>query len=167
MPRTILPGQEPPARSPSPDDLKALVDSADEESSDDDEFEMMATVKAEPADEDSSSDDEDEQDAPSQDDAASTDSAALCSNNFKLVWDTGKLEKSYDKEGKKVGRCRFCGTSRAGWNHTKAKGHVLGGKDVKICTNIPPKWAVIFWNYDMRLKSVQATSHQGRGAIQD
>jgi hypothetical protein len=76
MSRTLLPGQEPPARSPSPDDSKALVDSADKEESDDDEFEMMATVKAEPADKDSSSDNEDEQDAPSQDDAASTNSAA-------------------------------------------------------------------------------------------
>ena len=121
MPRTISPGQEPPARSPSPDDSKALVDSADKEESDDDEFEMMATVKAEPANEDSSSDDEDEQDAPLQDDAASTNSAALCSNDFKLVWDTGKLEKTYDNDGKKVWRCCFCGTSRSGWNHTKAK----------------------------------------------
>ena len=169
MPRTLLPGEEPPARSPSPDDSKALIDSADEEESDEDEadgFEMMATVKAEPADEDSASDDEEEQDAPSQDDAASTNSAALCSNDFKLVWDTGKLERTYDKEGKKVWHCRFCGTSRSGWNHTKAKGHVLGGKDVKICTNIPPKWAVIFRNYDMRLKSAQATRDEELSRIE-
>jgi hypothetical protein len=50
MPRTLLPGEEPPSRSPSPspDDSKVLVDSADKEESDDDKFEMMATVKAEP-----------------------------------------------------------------------------------------------------------------------
>jgi len=48
MPRTLLPGEKPPARSPSPDDSKVLVDSADKEESDDDKFEMMATVKAEP-----------------------------------------------------------------------------------------------------------------------
>ncbi len=94
--------------------------------------------------------------------SSSTNSTDLCSNDFKLVWDTGKLEKTYDNDGKKVWRCCFCGSFRSGWNHTKAKGHVLGGKDVKICTNIPPKWAVIFCNYDMRLRSAQATSHQGR-----
>ena len=32
-----------------------------------------------------------------------------------------------------------------------------GGRDVKICNNILPKWAVIFWICDMRLKSAQAT----------
>ena len=91
-----------------------MIDSADEEESNDDMvdgFEMMGTVKVEPADADSASDDKEEQDAPSQDDAASTNNTALCSNDFKLVWDTGKLEKTYNKEGKKVWCCRFCGTS--------------------------------------------------------
>jgi hypothetical protein len=83
-----------------------------------------------------------------------------------LVWDTGKLEKTYDKEGNKVWRCRFCGTSRSGWYHTKAKGHVLGGKDVKICTHILPKWAVIFQNCDMRLKSAQATRDEELSRIE-
>jgi hypothetical protein len=111
---------------------------------------MMETVKIEPTNVDSASNDEEEQDAPgSQDDAASTNSADLCSNDFKLVWDTDKLEKTYDNDGKKVWHCRFCGTSRSGWNHTKAKGRVLGGRDVKICNNILSKWAVIFRNYNM------------------
>jgi 1,4-alpha-glucan branching enzyme len=114
MPRTLLPKEEPSAQSSSPDDLKAFIDSAHKEESDDDEtdgFERMASVKVEPADADSSSDNEEDQDAPSQDNAASTNSTALCSNDFKLVWDTGKLEKTYHKEGKKVWCCRFCGTS--------------------------------------------------------
>jgi hypothetical protein len=97
MSKTLLPGEEPPERSPSPDDSNAFADSQSEEESDEDEadgFEMMETAKVEPADEDSASDDEEDQDAPgSQDDAASTNSADLCSNDFKLVWDTGKLER--------------------------------------------------------------------------
>jgi hypothetical protein len=77
MPKTSLPGEEPPECSPSPDDLKAFVDSQSEEESDEDEadrFNMMETVKVEPANTDSASNDKEAQDAPgSQEDAASTD----------------------------------------------------------------------------------------------
>ncbi len=86
----------------------------------------------------------------------SEDSASGVPTTIKTVWETKKLEKIVDKEGRKMWKCHFCGVERSDWNHTKAWHHVIGGKDVASCKKIPLRWKVFFARFAAQKESKKA-----------
>ena len=81
-----------------------------------------------------------------QDEESSIDGIPL---NLKTVWETGKLEKTFNPEtGKKAWKCNFCNGLWSEWNHTKAVGHVVGGgRDITTCKKIPQRWRKVFSSF--------------------
>ena len=66
---------------------------------------------------------------------------------LKTVWEGGKMEKSFDADGKPKLRCLHgdCGATWSHHNHTKALGHVLGGNvDVKKCRFVSAAWRRLY-----------------------
>ena len=84
-------------------------------------------------------------------DAAAADSddenSAAGFECLKTVWEGGKMEKSFDADGKPKLRCLHgdCGATWSHHNHTKALGHVLGGNvDVKKCRFVSAAWRRLY-----------------------
>jgi hypothetical protein len=52
-------------------------------------------------------------------------------------------------------RCYHFKNTWSGWNHTKALGHAIGGKDIRGCKSVSPEWRKLYMGI-VRRKSLSA-----------
>jgi hypothetical protein len=65
--------------------------------------------------------------------------------NLKLVWGGGKIVKDCDSIIEaNIWRCNHCGNQWSGWNHAKALGHAIGGRDIRGCMKVPLAWKKLY-----------------------
>lgn len=81
------------------------------------------------------------------------------------VLETKKIEKIVDRDGRKMWKCHFCAMMWSKWNHTKARHHTIGSRDI-ACYMILPRWKVVFGCFrrpSETLMDITAISHRDQG----
>ena len=88
--------------------------------------------------------------------------------SLNLVWDGGKIVKCLDpSSGARIWRCHHCKNKWSGWNHTKALGHAIGGKDIRGWKSVSPEWRKLYMDIVQRksLEAAEKACHHERMSI--